>query len=126
MIGESEEYVWLCVDQYPITAIEPIRKALKRGVQFKIIESKDILSKPDLDLDSPEDMEALAGTRRLPLGQQKILDRIDVFLAVTESKCAVAFPDRSNQFDYLGFTSKDDRFCNWCRDLFEVLWSRSR
>lgn len=34
----------------------------------------------------------------------------------------LGFPTTDGAFDYLGFTSKDDFFLNWCRDLYEQYW----
>jgi predicted transcriptional regulator len=124
-IKEANEYVWLCVDQYPLTAIGSIVNALKRRVRFRVIESKGILNSPKYALESSEEAQTLAGTRRTPLGEQKIIDKIDFFIVLTESKCAVAFPTEEGQFDYFGFTSSDERSRAWCKDLFNNTWSGS-
>jgi predicted transcriptional regulator len=123
MVKESKEFVWLCVDQYPVTALEPIKEALVRKVRFRVIEPKGMLSRPDLDLETPEEALALAGTRRLPLGQQKMLDKIDVFLVLSESKCALAFPSINGQFDYTGFISQHESPRAWCKELFDHYWN---
>ena len=122
MIKEANEFVWLCVDQYPITAIEVIREALNRRVRFRVVEPRGKTSRPELELETPEEAQALAGTRRLPLGQQKTVDEIHVFMALTESRCAFAFPTRDGQFDYIGFTSSQENPRKWCQNLFERLW----
>jgi predicted transcriptional regulator len=125
VIKEAKEYVWLCVDQYPLTAIGSIVNALKRNVRFRVIESRGILNSPKYALESLEEAQALAGTRRMPLGEQKIVDKIDYFMASTESKCAIAFPTQEGHFDYFGFISSDERSRTWCNDLFKNTWSGS-
>ncbi len=124
MIKEAKEFVWLQVDQYPVTAIEPIREALGRKIRFKVIEPKGTF-RQELELETPEEAQALAGTRRLPLGQQRTVDKIDVFIAITDSRCAFAFPNRNGEFDYTGFISNGDGPRTWCRELFEKTWSTS-
>ena len=122
-IKEAEEFVWLCVDQYPLTAIVSISNALKRGIRFRVIEFEEMLNKPKLSLESPEVARALAGTRRIPLGEQKILKNIDFFMILTEKKCAISFPTKDRKFDYKGFISSDDRSRIWCKYLFQNLWN---
>jgi hypothetical protein len=65
-IKEAKEYVWICVDQYTLTAIRSIINAFKRNVRFRVIESRGILNNPRYALESPEEAQTLAGTRHKP------------------------------------------------------------
>jgi len=125
VIDEAEVYVWLQVDQFPLTVLGSILEALKRGVQFKIIENEDMESGPRINLESMEGIQALARTRSTPLTEQRMIDDTDFFMFLSEDRCAIAFPMSEGKFDYRGFTARDERSLRWCRDLFQHNWDRS-
>ena len=125
IIREAAEYVWLQVDQYPLVALASIIEALKRGVRFRVIEHKEMVFGPHLGLDSQEEIQALTRTRYTPLVEQKTLDKINVFLFLSENRSALAFPTHDGRFDYRGFTTTDERSLKWCGDLFQHYWERA-
>jgi predicted transcriptional regulator len=124
-IRESQKCVWLQVDQYPLTALGSIADALKRGVGFRIIENKNMSSGPFLNLESIEDTPLIVRSRNTPLSEQRTMDSTDLFLLISEDKCAVAFQISEGGFDYHGFTAADVRSLKWCRDLFQQNWEKS-
>jgi predicted transcriptional regulator len=126
IIREGKEYVWLNVDQYPVTALSSIIEALGRGVEFRIVEQEDRITGPHLALQSSDDMQALSRARTAPLIQQRTSDRTDIILYISEKSCALAFPDIEGGFDYRGFTSTDERALQWCRDLFQHYWEAAK
>ena len=53
----------------------------------------------------------------------RYLEEIDVTIYMNKKEVALlAFPDESGEFDYLGFTSKDEKVRDWCLDLFNHYW----
>jgi predicted transcriptional regulator len=55
----------------------------------------------------------------------KVLERVDLFLYVTEKEVStLAFPNLDGRFDYWGFTSKNSRARKWCKDLFSYYWEK--
>jgi predicted transcriptional regulator len=124
-IQEAKDYVWLQVDQYPLMALGSIIDALKRGVRFRIIEYKGMLSGPHMNLESMEETQALARARHTPLVEQRTIEEANFYMMISENKCAVAFPTQEGKFDYLGFTASDERSLRWCNDLFLNNWDRS-
>ena len=122
LIKESKKYVWLLVDQFPIHSLTIIVEAIERGVQFRIIEPKDRVFIPDIDIVTSEETRTLSKARNTPLVDQKIVDSTNVFLYVSDSGIVVAFPSTTGQFDYKGFTSDDDSSNNWCRELYQHYW----
>lgn len=42
MINEAQEYVWIMSNQVLMSTMEPLHKAFKRGVEFKLIVPRDI------------------------------------------------------------------------------------
>jgi predicted transcriptional regulator len=125
IIDDAEEYVWLQVDQFPLTVLGAIVESLKRGVQFKIIENEEMVSGPRLNLESMEEIQALARTRSTPLTEQRMIDNSDFFMFLSEDRCAIAFPTSEGKYDYMGFTARDERSLRWCRDLFQYNWNRA-
>ena len=122
IIKGGEEYVWFLVDQYPVTTLSSIVEALGRGVEFRTIEPENQISGPHLILQAPDEAQALSRVRSTPLLEQRTADRVDVIVYLSEKRCALAFPDINEEFDYLGFTATDERALKWCRDLFLYYW----
>ncbi len=125
IIREAKEFIWLLVDQYPLVALGSIVEAIKRGVKFKIIEGKELVSGPFFDLESSQELKNVDRTRYSPLVINKTLETIDIFLILTESKCVVAFPNQEGKFDYRGFVSSDDESLNWCKKFFNYYWEKA-
>lgn len=47
--------------------------------------------------------------------EMRMLDEIDVFLWMSEKEVAVvSFPTLEGNFDYKGFTSRDEGAIRWC------------
>jgi predicted transcriptional regulator len=125
LFRESNEYVWLLVDQFPLNSLSTIVDAIERGVQFKIIEPKDRTYSPDLDSMTTEEFKALRLTNIAPSVEQKILREVQVFLFLSELKCIIAFPNSDGRFDYTGFMSIDKSSLNWCNELFQYYWEKA-
>lgn len=118
IFDEAEEYVWRVTDRYLMMVVPNAASACGRGVEIRLIEPRDIVYPPDIG-----ETDVFEKAWREGLFRNRILERVDVFLAMSEREVAsVAFPTLDGRFDYLGFTSKDERVHEWCRDLFERLW----
>ena len=125
LIKEANEYVLLLVDQFPLNALSTIREAVERGVQFKIIEPRDRVLDPDLESMTSEETEDLNRARQTPSVEQRMLDRIDVFLFISEGKCVIALPATDGEYDYKGFTATDEASLRWSRELFQHYWDKA-
>jgi len=121
-IEESEERVWLLIDQYPMSALTFIGEALDRGVEFRCLEPYEVVSGPVFSFLKPEEVRSLRRARTTPLVEQRTLKSINVFLFISEKMCALAFPNSKGVFDYRGFTAKDEKSLKWCKDLFQEYW----
>jgi len=122
MIEESEERVWLLVEQYPVSALTLIGEALDRGVEFRCLEPHEGVPGPIFSFLKPEEIRGLRRARTTPLVEQRTLKSVDVFLFLSEKMCALAFPNSKGEFDYRGFTAEDERSLKWCGDLFRHYW----
>jgi len=127
MMKEAEEYIWILHDQYLMSGYSIGAEALMRGVKIRSIDPK--FSIPSLELRgevSTEDKETINNAVNTGLCEMGTLERIDVFLYLSEKEVSiVAFPALSGKFDYLGFSSRDERAHKWCKDLFEYFWERT-
>jgi predicted transcriptional regulator len=124
-IKEAKEHVWLIVDQYPLMVLGSIVNALKQGVRFKVIERREMPSGPYMSLETIEENQMLIQANNTPLVEQRIIEKSAIFMILSESKCAVAFPTREGKIDYLGFTADDDLSLKWCKNVFMSSWDKS-
>jgi predicted transcriptional regulator len=122
LFKESNEYVWLLVDQFPLNSLSTITEAIERGVQFKIIEPRDRVLSPDIASMASEETQIFSRARYTPLVEYRMLDEVNVFLFLSESRCVIAFPTADGQYDYTGFTASDDSSLKWCKKLFQRFW----
>ena len=117
-IKESEEYVWLYIDQYPILAIESMLNSVERGVNYRIIEQSD-LSGPNIVFDKKH---LISLGEEAPRVEVKIHERKDVYLFISDKGSAIAFPTQDG-FDYTGFVTDEGKDSIWIKDLFEHYWT---
>ena len=55
----------------------------------------------------------------------RTLEKIDVTMYMSEREVAIlAFPTLAGEFDYLGFSSTDEKVLDWCKDLHSYYWER--
>jgi predicted transcriptional regulator len=116
MCDEAEEYIWRITDKHLNLIYPNIQAAADRGVQYRRIE--------------PEVIEWAPHVERMPMVEPcdvRGLDDVDVFIAISEKEAAaVAFPEVTGGFDYLGFTSRDEKTLKWCTDLFLYYWDKAK
>jgi predicted transcriptional regulator len=122
VIKEAEKYVWFNVEQYPVSTLSYIVKALDSGVEFRTIEHEEKITGPHLILEAPDEAQALSRLGSTPLIEQRTSSKVDIILYLSEKRCVLAFPDIDRGFDYQGFTATDERALKWCRDLFLHYW----
>lgn len=121
-IKAAEEYVLRLTDRYIITVIPTWEEALRRGVQFRLLDPIDIVVPPEFNR-GPVLTEALRS------GQFKnhTLDSVNIFLTLSEKEVAgICFPSLDGRMDYRGFHSDDPVVHRWAKDLYEYYWARSK
>ena len=124
VMREANEFVWAVADQYISTIFSLESEALERGVKIKLIEPEDwqLLSEHKDEI-LPEIIENYNQARVNGNLKEKIVKKIGFFLYMSEKEvAALAFPTIEGKMDYIGFTSDDKAFYNWCKELFSHYW----
>ena len=116
-IKESEEHVWLYIDQYPLLAIESMLNSVEQGVKYRVIEQIE-LTGPN-DVFDKKHLISIGGEE--PRVEVKTHQRKDVYLFISDKGSAIAFPTVDG-FDYTGFVNHDGSDSAWINDLFEHYW----
>ena len=125
LLKESNEYVWFCVDQFPMNSLTTIVESIERGVQLRIIEPRERILNPDIESMTSEETQALSRTRQTPLVDQRMVDDVNIVMFISEKRCVIAFPMSDGQFDYKGFTASDSSSLNWSTELFQHYWDEA-
>jgi len=125
---EAEEYVWATSDQYPMSSIPLHRETFARGVKVRYIDAVG-WQPPQQGVEeiTEEDSEAIIGARRKGQLEERVLEKLQVYLWMNEKTVGMlAFPTTRGGFDYLGFHSTDEEPLKWCRDLYSYYWERAK
>ena len=123
IIVEAEEYIWRLTDRYNMMSLPRLEEATDRGVQFRLLQTKGFEYPPNW----PGVGEVMREARVSGTMKVKISDSANIFLAMSEKEVAVvAFPSANGRFDYLGFTSRDERVHGWCAEVYRFYWERAR
>lgn len=127
MMREAEKRIWIIHDQYLMSAYHLASEAVERGVKIKAIDPKTY--HPSLKLRGEvraEDKEALSRAMTSGFLGMGTLEPFDAYLWMSEKEVAVmAFPTIDGKFDYVGFSSTNERVRKWCSDLFQYHWGRA-
>lgn len=122
VIDEAQEYILRLTDRYNMMTLPKLEEATERGVQFKLMRTKHFQLPPDW----PGDGIVLKEARLEGVFEVRSSPEANIFIAMNEKEVAVlAFPMEKNMFDYRGFNSTDQRFINWCRDIFYRYWEEA-
>jgi predicted transcriptional regulator len=125
-IQKAEEYIMVMVDQFVMSQVPFVRKALERKVKMKTIEPKEWVAPHDFYRIREEAERTWAKRARdEKLLTHRTLKRVELYIHMSEKETAIAFPTLDGRFDHLGFTSTDERALKWCRDIFHHYWEKS-
>jgi predicted transcriptional regulator len=127
LMEEAEEYFWNISDQYIMSTLPLVKRLAYEEVKARSIDLKGYALPPEMrGAVSEEDIEAAHAVKAQGSIEMKTLERIDVFLWMSEKEvAALAFPSLKDGFDYLGFTSKDEVALKWCGELLRHYWDRA-
>ena len=102
-------------------------KQLDRGVTIQAVEPLDYsLSEKSLARIPREDLEAMMGHQVEGNLEYRYLEEINLKIYMSEKEVAIlSLPKIDGEVDLMGFISSDNRFHQWCSDVFEYYWGRS-
>ena len=127
MVEESEEYVLYMTDQnlVPASHYRVGLEALDRGVQFRCIEQTGFQPPQDIMVNVEEAIiEGFEAHRNNGNILDRNLDSVDLTMYMNEKEVALlAFPTKTGEFDYLGFSSTDPKIVEWCKDIHSYYWN---
>jgi predicted transcriptional regulator len=122
LIKDARKFVCLIVDQFPINSLSAIVEALDRGVKINLIEHRERVLNPDLNILTSEETQTINRTRHTPLVEQRMLEEINLYMLVSESCCIIAFPNSEGEFDFKGFTATGNSSIRYCKKIFHYYW----
>ncbi len=127
---ESEAFCWYMTDQ-PLFGEDSYQNGMKmlgRGVSIKAIEQIGY-SPPEGILTKVSDNVRSVYNEYRKKGKitDLVLPQIDFILYMNENEVGfLGFPLKDYSFDYIGFTSKDESFVKWCKDLYNYYWNLAK
>lgn len=132
-VFQAEEYYDCILDQSSMELIiyaEPDQQSgdlainmTQSGVRSRALMPDNV----DFDKIHPESLKAFTELHRYSNFEFRLIESVDIFLQMNEKGVAlVAFPDRENQIDFMGFEATDEISMRWCNDVFEHYWSISK
>jgi predicted transcriptional regulator len=129
ILEEAKHHVWSLTHQYDVASLYMIPRALSRGVKVMSIDRIDQVDPDDTDILATivrENLQTVLGARKTGQLEERLLERIDMFLWISDKEAVLVFPANDGKFDYQGFVCKDENSLTWCRDLFQHYWERAR
>ncbi|MEJ2281229.1 MAG: hypothetical protein P8X97_04845 [Candidatus Bathyarchaeota archaeon] len=125
MIANAEEFVWILTDQVLASTIPYLKKAIERGVKFRLLMPKNYVPSNDVrELVNNPIFEKASRKRKL---ENRFLETIDIFLCLSENEAAaMAFPRLKGGFDYTGFRSTNEVAMEWSKGVFKYYWTKAK
>ncbi|UCD44411.1 MAG: DUF1724 domain-containing protein [Candidatus Bathyarchaeota archaeon] len=125
ILREVEEYYLYITNETLSTAsgYQLSLRAHNSGVQGKGIKPTGFTRSRILSDNVPEEVwDKLGSFKAKGSLENKYLERIDFGLFMSEKEVLFDFPDKDGNFDYVGFTSTDEKAVEWCKDVFGYYW----
>ena len=126
IIREAGEHVSVIIDQRTPSVRPLIARAVERGVEIRALSQvkREHYSAGKRDIDEDDERIILDGY----IAEQTVSGDIDdpsVFLYMSEKAAFVAFPLEDGSFDYIGFSTTDEKAVSLCFDIFKHCWERA-
>ena len=129
IVEEAEEYFWYMSEErlVPSNSYERGIEIMDKGIQFKYLEPVGYHPPIELLRQMPPGVrEGYDRLRAQGTIVSRTLEKIDITIYMNEKEVGIlAFPSKTGEFDYLGFSSKDPKVLKWCKDVFNYYWDQS-
>jgi len=124
MIAKAEKFVWILTNQVLASTIPYLTQAVGRGTNFRLMMPKNYL--PSKDIRELVNNPAFEKANRAKKLESKFLEKIDVFLCLSEKEvAALSFPNLKGKLDYISFKSKAETSVDWTKALYEYYWEKA-
>ena len=132
-VFQAEEYYDCIMDQGSMELIiysdpdaessDSAMDRTKKGVRSRALMPNTV----DFGRIHPEALEVFTDLHQYSNFEFRLLDDVPLFLQMNEKGIALlAFPNKENLIDFMGFEAADPRSMQWCRDVFEYYWENSK
>jgi predicted transcriptional regulator len=122
MIQNAKEYIWILSNQILVSTLTPLKEALKRGVEFKLMLPSTV--KPPKDALERMNDPIFEQTLRSGKFQERFLERIDALICLSEKEvAALGFPNAEGKLDYHSFHATDELSFKWTKALYLHYWN---
>ena len=114
---QASEFLWLMSDQPIVTGESIAKSALTKVIPVRLITT-NLIDKSELSI-IKEKLGSMAeiGT----------LNDVHVAMVINEQAAGFCLPDLSGKVDFrTGFAGTDVQFIQWCSELYQYYWERSR
>jgi predicted transcriptional regulator len=124
MIERAEKFVWILSNQVLASSVPYLVNALERGAEFRLLMPTDYMPSNDVrELVTHPLFNKAFRSKKL---ENRFLDRIDVFLCLSEREvAALSFPNLEGKFDYIGFWAEGVLAVEWAKTLYNYYWNKA-
>ena len=130
MTQEAEEYIYYITNQRLMSsqAYYLANDALHRGIEMKGIEPFGYSVPSEVSDKIPVEVsKSIAEHRHKGQKMDRVLPKIEISMFMSEKEVALlSFPTNVGENDYIGFTSTDKAFRDWCLDLHQHYWNQAK
>ncbi len=124
-IREAKEFLWISTDQILANLLPLFVEATTRGVEIKKLMPRNATI-PSSIMTLAND-PAFERASRAKLLESRYLDKLDVFIIMSEKEiAAISFQNLEGLFDYGSFRTSNEVALNWTKSLFLHYWGKAK
>lgn len=121
-VENCKEFLWGASSMIPLEFYEKVKNKFKQGVKFRIIYPKNMIVAKGFS----ETRKKTGWNDQVKKGnaEERFIANLPLTIVVTKNKAEVLFANKkTGQIDgNMIFKSRDPKFCQWCKELFEYYW----
>ena len=122
IFDQSAMELVLYADPVPESA-ERLKSKVLMGLRCRVLFPDTV----DFDRIHPDSLREFTALHRFENFEFRLLEDVPVFLQMNEKQISLlAFPDKNQSIDYLGFEATDESSMKWCQNLFDYYWVLSK
>jgi len=124
-VKESQEFMWIIVDQILPSSFPFFLEAITRGVEVRKLMPRNAAIPPTI-LELAND-PAFNRAARAKKAESRYLNSIGIFMFLSEKELAgIGFKNLEGFFDFGSFRSQDENALKWAKSLFLRYWESAK